>query len=197
MSCNLRSLALREHSLRSESDRFRELASIDGLTGLSNRRAFDTELAGLWQRASAQQEPVALLMIDVDHFKRYNDAYGHLAGDACLRTVGAILLTANEGSSRAARYGGEEFALLMHGADEEEALAVAEAIRSAVERLAIQHAEAPCGIVTVSIGLASVAPGRGARIDGLISAADAALYASKRTRNTVSAYAPIALARAS
>ena len=190
-------LAMREHSLRSESDRFRELASIDSLTGLSNRRAFDTELASIWQRAGAQQEPVALLMIDVDHFKRFNDAYGHLAGDACLRTVGGLLLTATEGSSRAARYGGEEFALFLHGAGDEEALAVAEAVRSAVEDLAIPHNEAPCGVVTVSIGLVSMTPGKGARIEGLISAADAALYASKRTRNTVSTYAPVAFAQAS
>lgn len=190
-------LGLREHSLRRESDRFRELAATDGLTGLSNRRAFDTELATAWQHAAALQEPTALLMMDVDHFKRYNDCYGHVDGDACLRIIGNVLAGVSHGAVRAARYGGEEFALLLPGADEAEAVRLAEVIRQTVQDLALKHGEAPTGVVTVSIGLASLTPGRADGVESLVMAADSALYASKRTRNTVTAYAPIRLAKAS
>jgi diguanylate cyclase (GGDEF)-like protein len=190
-------LGLREHSLRRESDRFRELAATDGLTGLSNRRAFDTELAAAWQRAATLQEPTALLMMDVDHFKRYNDCYGHVDGDACLRIIGNVLAGFSHGAALAARYGGEEFALLLPGADQEEAVRVADAIRHTVQDLAMPHGEAPAGVVTVSIGLASLTPGRADGVESLITAADSALYASKRTRNTVTAYTPVRLAKAS
>jgi diguanylate cyclase (GGDEF)-like protein len=190
-------LALRENSLRTESERFRELATVDSLTGLSNRRAFDTCLDGEWARASADRTPVALLMIDVDYFKRYNDHYGHLAGDACLRAIASILSAASVADQRAARFGGEEFSMLLPGARTSEAAFLAENIRRTVEDLAIPHVGAPSGVVTVSIGAVSLMPGRGANVEALIAAADAALYASKHGRNTVTVYAPAVLAQAS
>jgi diguanylate cyclase (GGDEF)-like protein len=190
-------LAAREHDLRTESDRFRELAAHDPLTGLCNRRAFDAALADAWQTAETRGEALALMMIDVDHFKRYNDIYGHLAGDACLRAVGFILASAGPPALCAARYGGEEFALLAPGASDREAERVDEALRRAVETLAIPHAGAPAGVVTVSVGLASLAPGRGTSVSALIAAPDDALYRSKRRRNTVTIYAAPALAKAS
>lgn len=190
-------LASRERSLRTETDRFRELASLDSLTGLSNRRAFDTYLAAEWQRAAGHQEALALLMIDVDHFKRYNDHYGHPEGDTCLRAIAAILADASAAGGSAARYGGEEFALLVPGLDNAEAVRLAERIRLAVEGLAVPHVEAPSGVVTISIGLASLVPDRSGRTETLMAAADAALYASKHDRNTVTAYAPVMLAEAS
>ncbi|MCC7347426.1 MAG: diguanylate cyclase [Variibacter sp.] len=190
-------LATREHSLRRESDRFRELAAIDALTGLSNRRSFDADLEAAWQDAAALGEPMALLMIDVDHFKRYNDTYGHVAGDAGLRSIGRVLAGVVGGSARAARYGGEEFALLLPGAGESSARDTAEMVRQAVKALEIPHGEAPSGVVTVSIGLAALTPTPADRIESLVTAADSALYASKRSRDRVTAYAPASLALAS
>jgi diguanylate cyclase (GGDEF)-like protein len=190
-------LAAREHDLRSESDHFRELAERDPLTGLCNRRAFDAALADAWQAAELRGEDLALMMIDVDHFKRYNDIYGHLAGDAALRAIAFILASAGAPAVCAARYGGEEFALLAPGATDHEVARLGEALRRAVEARAIAHAGAPSGVVTVSVGLASLRPGRGLGIRALIAAADNALYRSKRRRNTVTIYAAPALAKAS
>lgn len=190
-------LALRENTLRNESDRLRELASVDALTALSNRRTFDGALAREWERAAGNRAPVALLMIDVDHFKRYNDHYGHLAGDACLKAIASILSAVAISENCAARFGGEEFALLLPGAADGEAAFLAEGIRRGVEDLGIPHVGAACGVVTVSIGLAAMTPARGAGVDVLIAAADAALYVSKRCRNAVTGYVRPALAAAS
>jgi diguanylate cyclase (GGDEF)-like protein len=191
-------LAAREHSLRIESDRFKELATLDSLTGLSNRRAFDAHLAAEWQRAADYQTPLALLMIDVDHFKLYNDRYGHLEGDACLRAISAILSDLAASGARGVRYGGEEFALLLPGADSSDARRVAESVRRAVEKLAVAHADAPCGTVTVSIGLGSLVPDRDSRPNTLVETADAGLYSAKRRgRNMVVEHVPLELAEAS
>jgi diguanylate cyclase (GGDEF)-like protein len=191
-------LAAREHSLRRESDRFKELATLDSLTGLSNRRALDAHLADEWQRAAGKQAPIALLMIDVDHFKRYNDRYGHLEGDTCLRAISRILAEAAVWGACGARYGGEEFALLIPDADSARASSLAEHVRRAVEALAIAHADAPSGIVTVSIGFGSLVPAAGTPASTLVEAADAGLYAAKRRgRNTVVEHATFDLAEAS
>lgn len=191
-------LAAREHSLRTESDRFRELATLDSLTGLSNRRAFDDHLAAEWRRAADHQTPLALLMIDVDHFKLYNDRYGHLEGDTCLRAISAILSDMAVWGGRGVRYGGEEFALLIPGADGSDARRVAERVRRAVETLGIAHADAPCGAVTVSIGLGSLVPRPETSPSALVEAADAGLYSAKRRgRNTVVEHAAFELAEAS
>jgi diguanylate cyclase (GGDEF)-like protein len=182
-----RELARRERELRSANSHLEELASIDPLSGLANRRGFDTRLIADWQRCGKLGRPVGLLMIDVDHFKLFNDCYGHVEGDVCLRRVGKLLMEAAAGRDvLPARYGGEEFALLLHGADAGEAHAVAERLRQAVESLCIAHAASPSGQVTISVGVASLVPAAGQDAAALIEAADAGLYAAKRRgRNTV------------
>ena len=130
------------------------------------------------------------MMIDIDHFKLFNDRYGHVAGDTCLRAVGETLsLVTLDEAVLVARYGGEEFALLLPGLDLERASAIADEARKAVEDLQINHAESPCGHVTVSIGVESVIPDRFQTTADLIEAADTALYAAKRRgRNNVVAH---------
>ena len=113
-----RKLAAREEELQIANEHLEELASLDGLTGLANRRGFDRQIERDWQRAGERREPLALMMIDIDHFKLFNDRYGHVAGDTCLRAVGETLsLVTLEDAVLVARYGGEEFALLLPGLD--------------------------------------------------------------------------------
>jgi diguanylate cyclase (GGDEF)-like protein len=148
-----RKLAAREEELQIANQHLDELASLDGLTGLANRRGFDRELDHAWHRADELREPLALIMIDIDHFKLFNDRYGHVQGDACLRAVGETLsLVALNKALIVARYGGEEFALLLPGLDIEHAVALAEEARRSIEELLMTHADSPCGIVTISIG---------------------------------------------
>jgi len=192
-------LATREEELRIANQHLEELASLDGLTGLANRRGFDRELERAWQRALDCRQPMALMMIDIDHFKLYNDRYGHVAGDTCLRAVGETLsLVTLEEAVLVARYGGEEFALLLPGLDLKRAAALGEEARKSIEDLLITHAEAPCGLVTVSIGVESLVPEKDQPAATLLEAADNALYAAKRNgRNTVVARAPVLLSMAS
>src|SRR5262249_10577904 len=129
-----RKLAEREEELRVANEHLEELASLDGLTGLANRRGFDRQFAQEWQRAGAAGEPIALMMIDIDHFKLYNDRYGHVAGDTCLRSVGETLsLVTLENAVLVARYGGEEFALLLPGLDLTRIALLAEEARKSIE----------------------------------------------------------------
>jgi diguanylate cyclase (GGDEF)-like protein len=155
-------------------DKLEELATTDALTGLKNRRKFDSEIDAEWRRAARNNTAVALLMIDADHFKYYNDTYGHQAGDQVL--VG-IAICISDSVRRAgdcpARFGGEEFAVLLPGASVSEAFAVAEHIRHKVEL----WSEDP--VTTVSIGVASMTPSAGLEWTELIAAADKALYAAK------------------
>jgi len=139
------------------------------------------------------------MMIDIDHFKLYNDRYGHVAGDTCLRAVGETLsLVTLEEAVLVARYGGEEFALLLPGLDLTRAAGLAEEARKSIEDLLITHAEAPCGLVTISIGVESLVPEKGRPSANLVEAADSALYAAKRGgRNMVVARAPVLLSMAS
>ena len=192
-------LATREEELRIANEHLEELASLDGLTGLANRRGFDREVERAWQSAIDHRQPMALMMIDIDHFKLYNDRYGHVAGDTCLRAVGETLsLVTLEEAVLVARYGGEEFALLLPGLDLMRAAALAEEARKSIEDLMITHAEAPCGFVTISLGVESLTPQKGRPASDLIEAADHALYAAKRNgRNTVVASAPILFSMAS
>jgi diguanylate cyclase (GGDEF)-like protein len=188
-------LAAREEELQIANQHLEELASLDGLSGLANRRGFDRELEREWRRASERRQPVALMMIDIDHFKLFNDRYGHVRGDACLRAVGETLsLVTLEEAVLVARYGGEEFALLLPGLDIERATALAEESRKAIEDLLIAHAEAPCGLVTISIGVESLVPQQDQSAADLVEAADRALYAAKRRgRNMVVANVPVLL----
>jgi diguanylate cyclase (GGDEF)-like protein len=156
-------------------DRLEELATTDSLTGLKNRRKFDTVIDIEWRRAIRQKMPLALLMIDADHFKAYNDTFGHQAGDQVLVGVAICISdSVNRAGDCAARYGGEEFAVLLPGLSSIEALAVAETIRLKVERWSD-----PPEVTTVSIGVASLMPSATTDWSDLLSAADKALYAAK------------------
>jgi len=185
-------LAAREEELRVANQHLDALANRDGLTGLANRRGFDQALERAWQKAGEHRAPLALMMMDIDHFKLFNDRYGHVRGDTCLRAVGETLsLVLLDEVGLVARYGGEEFALLLPGLDIGRATALADEARGAIEDLLIAHAESPSGHVTVSIGVESLVPAPGQPAADLVEAADRALYAAKRRgRNAVIGYVP-------
>ncbi len=181
-----------EAQLASANAELSRLASTDGLTHLANRRRFDEGLAQEWRRAAREETPLSLLLLDVDRFKRFNDQYGHQAGDDCLRAIAAAVgRPPCRPGDLIARYGGEEFAVLLPGTDAAGAGEVAERVRVAVEALRRPHAgNAECGgIVTVSIGIGTALPSLDAGAAGseaLVVASDQALYAAKRDgRNRV------------
>ena len=157
-----------------------QLASRDGLTGLANRRSFDEKLDSEWRRALRLQQPLALLMLDVDHFKLYNDSYGHLGGDDCLRRVSAAIGShiARPGDL-AARYGGEEFAVILPNTDATGASNLASRIRESVAALGLIHPQSSLQRVTISVGVAVVVPEQGQLPAALVSLADQALYQAK------------------
>jgi len=156
-------------------DKLEELATTDALTGLKNRRKFDTAIEGEWRRAARQRVPLALLMIDADHFKSYNDTFGHQAGDEVLIGIAICISdTVRRAGDCAARYGGEEFAVLLPGLSPEEALAVAETIR-----LKVQQWSGDPSATTVSIGVASLIPLTTMEWSEFVNLADKALYAAK------------------
>jgi diguanylate cyclase (GGDEF)-like protein len=190
-----RRVAEREHELRSDNHYLAELASVDALSGLANRRAFDARIEAEWARAMKLERPLGLLMIDIDHFKAFNDHYGHLDGDACLRRIGVTLgELAEQDGEFAARYGGEEFVLLMPDADLDRAMAAAGRLCDGVQALAIPHAGAPGGRITLSVGVAVLTPVPGQALQRLVEAADAGLYAAKRRgRDTVVAHGGVEL----
>jgi diguanylate cyclase (GGDEF)-like protein len=192
-------LAAREEELQIANQHLDELASLDGLSGLANRRGFDREIEREWKKADESRKPLALMMIDIDHFKLFNDRYGHVSGDTCLRAVGETLsLVTLEEAVLVARYGGEEFALLLPGLDLDRAAALAEDARRAIEDLMINHSESPIGHVTISIGVESMVPEKFQTCANLIKAADSALYDAKRGgRNAVVAHMPVPLRAAS
>jgi diguanylate cyclase (GGDEF)-like protein len=193
-------LAAREEELQIANRHLDELASLDGLSGLANRRGFDREIEREWQKAAASGTSLALMMVDIDYFKLFNDRYGHVSGDTCLRAVGETLsLVTLEEAVLVARYGGEEFALLLPGLDLNAAAALAEEARRAVEDLAIHHSESPMSLVTVSIGVEAMVPQKAQNCADLVEAADRALYDAKRSgRNAVvAARTPLPLRAAS
>ena len=173
-------------------ERLEELATTDALTGLKNRRKFDTEIDTEWRRAARGRTPVALLMIDADHFKSYNDTYGHQAGDQVLVGIAICISdSVRRAGDCAARFGGEEFAVLLPGISAADALNVAESIRQKVEL----WSEDP-KVTTVSIGVAGMMPAAGLDWSDLIAAADKALYAAKangRNQSVVASVPQLAL----
>lgn len=163
------------------------LSMTDGLTGIANRRMFDVALAREWRRCQRIKKPMSVVMIDVDHFKKYNDRYGHQEGDDCLRAIAQELArSAPRPGDLVARYGGEEFVMLLSETDEDGAHWVANRIRQHVEGLNLPHEDTNHGHVTVSCGVSSVVPGNELSADMLVKSADNALYLSKNQgRNTV------------
>ena len=169
-------------------DRLRELSATDGLTLVANRRMFDEVLEREWHRAMRNNEPVSLIMADIDMFKSYNDLYGHVAGDDCLRRVAqAISDSAQRGGDLVARYGGEEFAVILPNTDEKAAREIAEKIRVAVERLQISHdGNLMARHITISLGVSTRVPPQTTDFISLMQSADKALYRAKEGgRNSV------------
>jgi diguanylate cyclase (GGDEF)-like protein len=163
----------------------------DELTGLANRRSLAEFLDRIWRTAARENAPISILLIDIDHFNAYNDAYGQQCGDNCLKTVAdAIRQVVGRGSDLISRYGGEEFVVILGNTSLEGAMQVAENIRSTVEYLAMPHTSSPDSKnVTVSVGVTSTVPGRSARPDAHLVAADRALHKAKETGRNNVAYA--------
>jgi len=187
-------------SLKANNDRLATAARTDVLTGLANRRAFDEFLSQSWVRAQTEGLPLAMLMVDVDHFKAYNDRHGHQAGDRCLQAVAEAI---GHGLRRPvdllARWGGEEFAVLITDADAPAAGHVAQRVLEAVQACALPHGASSCApVVTVSIGLACVRPDGQAQPSALIRLADERLYQAKSEGRNRAAMgdAPVAPAQA-
>ena len=178
---------LSEQRLAAANERLTELSATDGLTGIGNRRALDAVLQTEWARAVRETATLSLLLIDVDFFKRYNDRYGHPAGDECLRMIASIMQrTLRSPPDFAARFGGEEFVAVLPGTTEAEARDVGERLCQAVFDAGMRHQDSPFTMVTVSLGAASVAPRAAEGWKALIDRADSALYQAKNAgRNRV------------
>ncbi|MEB0226118.1 sensor domain-containing diguanylate cyclase [Pseudomonas sp. 10S4] len=166
------------------------LALEDGLTGLFNRRQFDFFIEAEIGRTKRKSDDTALIMIDVDFFKKYNDHYGHVQGDECLKTVSAIIKRhVTRTDDLAARYGGEEFAIVLPGTDYVGAFLIAEKIRIELEQSAINHSESPIGVVTISVGIGALSASKTGTSENLVDIADKALYIAKssgRNRTVIS-----------
>ncbi len=180
---------IKERTLQLEqaNQKLERLSQIDGLTKVYNRRHFDIHLDMVWREHMRNNLPVSLIMVDIDDFKRYNDTYGHQAGDDCLRAVTrALESTLRRSSDFLARYGGEEFAVIVK-CDIDGAQKLAERLRLAVETLQMEHRQTRYRIVSISLGVASLVPTRNTDMTKLVEMADKALYASKHGgRNRVS-----------
>jgi len=171
-----------KRELEATNRRLEQLAGADGLTGIDNRRSFDRRLTSEWARLAREQRPLALLMIDVDFFKAYNDHYGHVAGDECLRAIARALSdTLRRETETVARIGGEEFGVILAGAEPAQARVIAERLRRTIRDLAIGHGrEGAYEVITASIGVATTVPAPRSDSRALLEAADQALYRAKR-----------------
>lgn len=177
-----RSRVMTHIKLKRQADLLRSIALKDGLTGVANRLKFDESLKNDWAQCVRESQPLSLIMLDVDFFKRYNDRYGHQSGDACLQAVAStIKRVLNRPYDLAARYGGEEFVCLLPNTNLMGAEKVADNILQEISRLAIPHEDSPENIVAVSIGVASVNPVIDAAPEDLLAAADEQLYQAKNT----------------
>jgi len=164
------------------------LAVHDGLTGIYNRRYFDETLAREWKRTMREKAPLSLIMLDIDYFKKYNDTYGHQAGDECLRQVATTISGAlRRPADMAARYGGEEFVVVLPNFKLENSAKFGETIRAKIEALKMEHKQSDANpFITVSLGIASVVPSSISSYEELVGAADKALYSAKnKGRNRV------------
>ena len=177
--------------LQAANRELERLANLDGLTQIANRRCFDEYFKQEWRRLKREKSPISLVMCDVDHFKPFNDYYGHLAGDDCLRQIAQILeRVVKRPADLAARYGGEEFAFVLPNTDIEGSIHIAKQIQTEIAELALPHANAPGqNTVTVSLGIASLIPTDHSSPDCLIAMADQALYIAKtKGRSTYCIY---------
>lgn len=186
-----------EHSIRTTflvNTLLHELAALDGLTGLSNRRTLNIHLERVWRQALRDRQAVAIAMIDIDYFKRYNDRYGHARGDAALKAVADVIAAqARRPLDLTARYGGEEFAVVWYDPVPGELQAMGEALTAAVAALRIEHADSDAGSLSVSVGITIGLPCAGDDAAALLRAADNALYQAKHQgRNQVVVSEPVA-----
>jgi diguanylate cyclase (GGDEF)-like protein len=172
--------------LEDANERLERAASTDGLTDVANRRVFDERLETEWRRCRRSQQPLSLLMIDIDHFKRFNDLHGHVAGDECLKAVAAAMTaTITRAADLVARFGGDEFGAILAETDEDRSIHLAEELRRRIEELALKDLPKPARI-TISIGVSTEVPGEDRSMEDLIRSADASLYIAKNEgRNLV------------
>jgi diguanylate cyclase len=179
-----------EQKLHKANELLNTLSYLDGLTGIGNRRHFDEIIKREWARLTSSHSPLTLLMFDIDYFKKYNDTYGHLAGDQCLQSISTAIkdLIANHPFATFCRYGGEEFAIILTKTNLEKAVDMARLIQGKVKSLTIEHRSSEISnIVTISIGIASIIPSSEGDPKDLIHLADNSLYTSKANgRNTIS-----------
>jgi diguanylate cyclase (GGDEF)-like protein len=177
----------RTEQLSQATAHLQALASLDGLTGVANRRSLDQALEREWSRLGRNGQPLAIILVDVDHFKAFNDRYGHGSGDDCLRRVASAL---QQGCRRAgdlvARYGGEEFVVLLPDTLLDGAMSLAARLRGSGESLKIEHDSSPTApIVTISLGVAALVPPPGTEVTKLLEAADSALYRAKESGRNI------------
>jgi diguanylate cyclase (GGDEF)-like protein len=174
-------------NLEELASQLKMLSSIDSLTNVANRRSFDEEFEAALASAKRDAAPLSLILCDIDFFKHYNDAYGHMQGDVCLRSIASQLDTVSKRlGALAARIGGEEFAVILRAAGVDSGMRLAEELRNAIERLGIVHSKSNNGFVTGSFGVCSMVPADATTRSELLKRADEALYEAKRAgRNRV------------
>lgn len=180
-------IEIRTKELAEANRKLEALSNTDGLTNIGNRRLFDSTLIQAWNRCLRTEIPIALIMLDIDHFKQFNDLYGHLAGDECLRLLAHALAQSGRRSGElVARYGGEEFVVLLPGVEGQSSFEIAEHIQQQILSLGQPHAQNVTGLVTVSMGVACLIPSSHQQPSELVQLADSALYNAKSSgRNCI------------